>query len=139
MLIQRKMVSLLLSVFLIVLGGCSSSKPDPSEAHDVDLSMVPIKVELNLSPEKIVVDQRVTFAAVVTQDNAPVDDAKEVMFEIVNMEDKEQKIELTGKLIGDGVYQAEGTIDKVGLYSVTSHVTARTQHSMPSKEFSVQP
>jgi hypothetical protein len=68
-----------------------------------------------------------------------VDDAKEVLFEIVSKNDAEQKIELTGKLVSDGIYQAEGTFEKEGQYIVTSHVTARTLHSMPNKELTVKP
>ncbi|MNV46645.1 hypothetical protein D3C71_1384850 [compost metagenome] len=101
--------------------------------------MEPIKVELHWSPEEVVVNQKVTFEAVVTQDNLAVDDAKEVLFEIASKDNSEQKIELKGKLVGDGIYQAEGTLAKEGQYIVTSHVTARTQHSMPNKELSVKP
>lgn len=139
MLIKRLRVSVFLSLFLVSLVGCSSSNnTGHSEAHNVDLSMVPIKVELRWSPDEVTVDQKVIFEAEVTQDDLPVNDAKEVLFEIVNKQDDGEKMELKGKLIENGIYQAEGTLGKVGQYSVTSHVTARTQHSMPSKELSVQ-
>ena len=140
MLIKRLTVSLFLSVSLVALVGCSSSsKTEHSGTHNVEMDLVPIKVELRWSPDEVTVDQKVIFEAEVTQDDSPVNDAKEVVFEIVNMQDEGQKIELKGKLIEDGIYQAEGTLSKVGEYSVTSHVTARTQHSMPSKELTVQP
>ncbi|OME01549.1 hypothetical protein BSK54_12905 [Paenibacillus odorifer] len=138
---SKKLVAVLLGATLLVLGGCSSNGTKHSEIHNMNMnmSMEPIKVELQWSPEEVVVNQKVTFEALVTQDNEAVDDAKEVLFEIVNKNDEGQKIELKGKLIGKGVYQAEGTLEKEGQYNVTSHVTARTQHSMPSKELSVKP
>ncbi|MEK3983100.1 FixH family protein [Paenibacillus sp. FSL K6-3166] len=139
--ISRTIVPLLLGATLLVLGGCSSDQSKHSGVHNMnmDMSMEPIKVELHWSPEEVVVNQKVTFEAVVTQDNKAVDDAKEVLFEIVSKDDSEQKIEFKGKLVGDGIYQAEGTLAKEGQYIVTSHVTARTQHSMPNKELSVKP
>ncbi|WP_313641138.1 FixH family protein [Paenibacillus sp.] len=139
--ISRTIVPLLLGATLLVLGGCSSDQTKHSGIHNMNMnmSMEPIKVELHWSPEEVVVNQKVTFEAVVTQDNSAVDDAKEVLFEIVNKDDDGQKIELKGKLVGDGIYQAEGTLAKEGQYIVTSHVTARTQHSMPNKELSVKP
>ncbi|MNO02121.1 hypothetical protein D3C81_2224330 [compost metagenome] len=68
-----------------------------------------------------------------------MDDAKEVIFEIVNKNDETKKLELPGKATGEGTYKAEVTLGEEGQFTVTSHVTARTQHSMPSKELSVQP
>ncbi|KAA1180795.1 FixH family protein [Paenibacillus sp. B2(2019)] len=141
--ISKTIVPLLLGATLLVLGGCSSDQTKHSGVHNMnmnmDMSMEPIKVELHLNPEEVVVNQKVTFEAVVTQDNLAVDDAKEVLFEIVSKDDSEQKIEFKGKLVSDGIYQAEGTLTKEGQYIVTSHVTARTQHSMPNKELSVKP
>lgn len=141
--ISRTIGPLLLGATLLVLGGCSSDQTKHSGVHNMnmnmDMSMEPIKVELHWNPEDVVVNQKVTFEAVVTQDNLAVDDAKEVLFEIVSKDDSEQKIEFKGKLVSDGIYQAEGTLAKEGQYIVTSHVTARTQHSMPNKELSVKP
>ncbi|MNO24330.1 hypothetical protein D3C76_141470 [compost metagenome] len=141
--ISRTIVPLLLGATLLLLGGCSSDQTKHSGMQhmnmNMDMSMEPIKVELHWSPEEVAVNQKVTFEAVVTQENLPVDDAKEVLFEIVSKNDAEQKIELKGKLLSDGTYQAEGALPKAGQYTVTSHVTARTQHSMPNKELTVKP
>lgn len=75
----------------------------------------------------------------VSQGSEAVDDAKAVLFEIVNKNNEEDKQELEGKLSGNGTYKAEAILMKEGKYDVTSHVTARTQHSMPTKELTVQP
>lgn len=139
--ISRKFAIVFLGALLLVVGGCSSSKNKHSNVHNMNMniSMEPIKVELQWSPEEVVVNEKVTFKAVVTQNSETVDDAKEVLFEIVDKEDKESKIEIEGKLIENGTYQAEATFEKAGQYLVTSHVTARTQHSMPTKELTVKP
>lgn len=139
MMIRRKMVFLLSVVTILGLGGCSSGSHGQSHVNSADLSMVAIKVELHWNPDEVSINQKVTFEAVVTQDDQPVDDAKEVKFEIVNKADATQKLELNGKSAGNGLYEAEGVLELEGLYTVTSHVTARTQHSMPSKELTVQP
>lgn len=139
--ISRKFAIVFLGALLLVVGGCSSSKTKHSNVHNMNMnmSMEPIKVELNWSPEEVVMNEKVTFKAVVTQNSETVDDAKEVLFEIVDKENKESKIEIEGKLIENGTYQAETTFEKAGQYLVTSHVTARTQHSMPTKELTVKP
>ncbi|MFC3749835.1 FixH family protein [Paenibacillus sp. GCM10012306] len=140
MLNPRKKVSLLGIAFTLLLAGCASGTAGGGHAgHSVDISMEPIKVELEWSPAEVTVSSPVTFEAKVTQEGKPVDDAKEVLFEIVNKDGKTEKMELKGTSAGEGKYTAEGTFDKEGLYNVTSHVSARTQHSMPSKELTVKP
>jgi len=141
----RSFVSLFLGVFLLalMLVGCTSDQAKPSGLHNMNMnmnmSMEPIEVELRWSPDEIVVNQKITFEALVTQDSAPVDDAKEVLFEVKSKDYEDHKLEFQGKLVGDGIYQAEGIIKLAGVYTVTSHVTARSLHSMPSKELTVNP
>ncbi|QWU14035.1 YtkA-like [Paenibacillus sophorae] len=129
-------------LFLLIAGaltGCSSGKNNHSGMNMSKMSMEPIKVELSWSPPAATVNQEITFEARVTQGGEPVDDAKEVRFEIVNTADAAKKLELTGKPVGEGNYTAEGMLAEAGSYSVTSHVTARTQHSMPTKSLTVEP
>lgn len=102
-------------------------------------SMSPIKVELSWTPEQVNAGTAVSFKAVVTQDGEPVDDAREVMFEVNEAADKTQKVEIKGESAGEGAYVGEHTFEEAGEFSVTSHVTARTQHSMPSKKLVVAP
>lgn len=126
---------------LLVVGGCSAGGTDhEGMAHNMSgMSMEPIHVELSWSPEEVKAEEPVTFKAVVTQDGQPVDDAKEVMFEITDQESGKVLDKLQGTLKEKGIYQAEGNIAEAGSYSVTSHVTARTQHSMPTLTFAVSP
>ena len=136
----KKMIAIVCITALTVLGGCSGNSAEHNHMQAAaDVSMEPIKVELSWSPAEVALEQEVIFKAAVTQAGEPVDDAKEVIFEIVSLEDENQKFELEGKPAGDGTYQAEGSFEQDGTYKVTSHVTARTQHSMPSKEITVLP
>lgn len=136
----KQLAAALFIVAAISLGGCSASSTEHEHMHAAaNVSMEPIKVELGWSPEKGRVNEPVLFQAVVTQAGEPVDDAREVLFEIVSKNDETVKLELKGKAAGNGVYEAETVFEQEGGYSVTSHVTARTQHSMPSRELTVVP
>lgn len=126
----------------ITLAGCSGNKEDEMtmQMHGAaNSSMSPIKVELSWTPEEVTAGTAVSFKAVVTQDGEPVDDAREVMFEVNEAADKTKKVEIKGESAGEGAYVGEHTFDEAGEFSVTSHVTARTQHSMPSKKLVVAP
>ncbi|QSF42631.1 FixH family protein [Paenibacillus tianjinensis] len=136
----KQFIAILFIVMMSTLGGCSENSAEHNHMHAADnVSMEPIKVELSWSPEQGKVNEPVSFKAVVTQAGEAVDDAKEVLFEIVNTNDGSIKLELKGTSSGSGTYEAEGSFAQEGEYSVTSHVTARTQHSMPSKELTVLP
>ncbi|MBW4080426.1 FixH family protein [Paenibacillus sp. S150] len=137
---HRKLAAFCSIIIAASIAGCSESREAENGLHTAaNMSMQPIQVELDWSPGQVSAGQQVTFEALVTQDGEPVDDAKEVLFEIVNDNNKSRKFEFRGKSAGDGTYRAEGRIDGEGEYTVTSHVTARTQHSMPSKKLVVQP
>ncbi|WP_052410243.1 FixH family protein [Paenibacillus durus] len=128
-------------LFLVLAGaliGCSSGRNNHSGMNMSEMSMEPIKVELYWSPPEAVVTQEITFKARVTQGSEPVDDAKEVRFEVVNNTDASKKLKLTGTPVGQGNYTAKGMLAEAGSYSVTLHVTARTQHSMPTKSLTVK-
>ncbi|MHA6529022.1 FixH family protein [Paenibacillus sp. BAC0078] len=137
---HKKLAAFLLIVITVAVAGCSgNSGADGQMNTAANMPMEPIKVELSWTPQQVSVNQMVTFEAVVTQAGEPVDDAKEVVFEIINKKDKSRKYEFTGESSGNGKYKADGTIEEEGEFTVTSHVTARTQHSMPSRELLVQP
>lgn len=138
MIIYKKLAAIVGIVFAAAVSGCSGNTGADGQMNAANMSMEPIKVELRWAPQQISVNQVVTFEAVVTQAGKPVDDAKEVVFEIINKHDKSQNYKFTGTSSGDGVYKAEGAIEEEGEFTVTSHVSARTQHSMPSKELLVR-
>ena len=139
--IKPKILSGLICIVLgMTLAGCSGNNEEAMNMQAAaDSSMLPIKVELSWSPEEISVNDKVMFKAVISQDGEVVEDAKEVIFEIVDNAEPGKSTQLKGASDGEGAYVSEGTFEHAGSYTVTSHVTARTQHSMPSKELTVQP
>lgn len=126
-------------LFAVLLSGCGKSKgTDHHAAADAD-ALEPIKVELQISPAEVAAGEPVKFEAKVTHQGENVDDAKEVMFEYWkdgSAEDEHSKEAVAGS--GEGMYVLEKTFEEPGTYHVISHVTARDQHSMPSKEFTVK-
>lgn len=135
--LRRGLISLIMGM---TLAGCSGDNGEHMDHMSAaGSSMQPIKVELSWSPEKVTAGTKVSFKAVVTQEGKPVDDAKEVMFEITDTADTSKKLEIEGTSDGEGAYVGENTFAEAGTFTVISHVTARTQHSMPSKELVVQP
>ncbi|WP_193726893.1 FixH family protein [Paenibacillus guangzhouensis] len=141
---QRKKMSMLaIACILLIalLAGCSGSNEGMNHDGmnmDMDMSedaMNPIKVEIIL-PAQITANKDVVLQAKVTQTDKPVDDAKEVMFELWRGEEQEhEKIE--AKLTSNGVYQIEKQFAESGEYTMIAHVTAREMHSMPKKTFEV--
>jgi len=141
---QRKKISMLAMACILLialLSGCSGSKEGMNhEGMNMDMdmgedAMNPIKVEIIL-PEQISANKDVVLQAKVTQTDKPVDDAKEVMFELWRGEEPEhEKIE--AKLTNDGVYQIDKQFTESGEYTMIAHVTARDMHSMPKKTFEV--
>ncbi|NJJ37623.1 FixH family protein [Paenibacillus apii] len=121
------------------LAGCASKGNNHAVMDMSRMSMDPIKVELTWSPADASANQEIIFKVEVTQGGDVVDDADEVLFEIVNDNDSSKKLELKGELDEEGKYTAAGTLEEAGVYHVTSHVTARTQHSMPTKPLTVKP
>ncbi len=103
------------------------------------MALEPIQVQLQVNPTEIQAGEKIRFEALVTHQGKPVDDAKEVMFEIWkdgDSEDDHSKITVKGA--GEGKYVLEKSFKAPGSYHVISHVTARDQHSMPSAEFVVK-
>lgn len=122
---------------IIVVAGCSRSESSSASAEEAALQ--PIQVELDVTPAAAKAGEPVTFTAKVTHNGENVDDAKEVMFEFWNTDDDNAKHnQVQVKSAGNGTYVLEHTFKEPGTYEVISHVTARDQHSMPSKQFTVE-
>ncbi|WP_178019401.1 FixH family protein [uncultured Paenibacillus sp.] len=121
---------------LAVMTGCSRGE---STAAGADTTLEPIQVELEVTPSVVKTGDSVTFTATVTHHGENVDDAKEVMFEFWNTaDDKAKHNQVKVKSAGNGTYVLEHSFKEPGTYEVISHVTARDQHSMPSKQFTVE-
>jgi len=98
---------------------------------------VPEIVEVDLSvPETAKVGEEVVFTAAVTQGGEIVEDADEVKFEIKNLSSGEKE-KIEASLNDDKHYEIIYTFQTNGTYDVTSHVTARDMHTMPTKQVTI--
>lgn len=124
-----------LVLMIAVLGGCGRSETTAADNGPLE----PIQVNLEVTPDTVESGGTVTFTAKVEYRGENVDDASEVKFEFWNTEDENaEHSKVTVKSAGDGTYVLKHQFDEPGTYKVISHVTARDQHSMPSKQFTVQ-
>lgn len=117
----------------IALAACNDSKANKSD----ELVMAdPIMVDLMLNADTVAVGEKVLIQAKVNQAGEPVEDASKVEFEIIR-EGGGMQVKVPVQHIESGVYELEKAFNKPGTYRITSHVTARGQHSMPLKELQV--
>jgi len=121
---------LLISIFVIAACGKEENEKQTQQAPPL-----PISVDLQV-PETPDVGQEVELAAKVTQGEEVVADASEVEFEII--EETSGKKQMIPAELKDDVYSIMTTFDQPGSYTVTSHVTARDMHTMPTKVVEVQ-
>ncbi|WP_162595946.1 FixH family protein [Bacillus sp. CGMCC 1.16541] len=92
----------------------------------------PKMLEVNLSgPENANVNEEVAFKAAITYGTDPVNDADEVQFEVWENSKKEDSEIIEAKHEGDGVYSITKAFETEGVYTVQSHVTAKSYHNMP--------
>ncbi|WP_433946582.1 FixH family protein [Paenibacillus sp. SN-8-1] len=128
---RLRYASALISLVLL-LSGCANDNH-----HEANEMPKPIEVKLTVAPTSAKVNEKVSFEAKVTQAGSNVDDAQEVTFEIwKDGSDKHSKINVTSA--GDGKYVMLKSFNEAGSYHVISHVTADSQHSMPSAIFEVK-
>ncbi|NBI28960.1 FixH family protein [Chengkuizengella marina] len=133
-----KLISILLIV-AIVLVSCSNetlesedNKGMESMDNTMEESLSLLEVEIKTASESVEVGSEVSFEAIVSQGNQPVEDANEVKFEI-RMNGQEDESEMIyGQHQGEGVYTIQKTFNQQGIYTIISHVTARDMHNMPS-------
>ncbi|MEA3319681.1 MAG: FixH family protein [Bacillota bacterium] len=125
-----KKLLLVVVPFLLLLVGCTS-------APEEETSMEIVEVEMEL-PENVKEQEEVAVKTLVTQGDEKVEDAKEVQFEIWNVEKgKKNSVLLDAEHVGDGVYEVKHSFEDKGVYRVQSHVTARDMHVMPTKQMVV--
>lgn len=128
---MKKLTIVFLSLIISVMLTSCSEKNSQEIAEPQFLD-----VKLTVNPEKAQPNEPITFEAAVTYGKEKVTDADEVVFEIWRANDENhEKIEM--KSDKDGVYRLKKSFAKDGTYYIYSHVTAKSMHNMPKKEFVV--
>ena len=122
------------SVFFILLLSACGVKEEVKKNTTDEVPEI-IEVELTV-PETGIVGEEVTFTAAVTQGEDLVDDASEVKFEVLNINSGAKEM-IEASLNNDKHYTITHTFETNGTYEITSHVTARDMHTMPSKQITV--
>lgn len=114
----------------IILGACGAEEDHNNHAMSDEVPEM-LMVELTV-PETGVTGEEVEFIAEVTQGDEIVEDANEVKFEVLNKATGEKEM-IDGTLNKDKHYSTSYRFEQAGLYDITSHVTARNMHTMPTK------
>lgn len=122
-----------LILLILLMGACSNNEDQQTKTADE----VPEIVEVDLIvPTEAEVGTEVVFTAVVTQGEELVDDAHEVKYEIMNLTSGKKEM-VEASLNEDKHYSIPYTFETNGTYDITSHVTARDMHMMPTKQIVV--
>lgn len=118
---------------VLALSACGANEEPKSTTADEAPEL--LEVELTV-PETATVGTEVPFIAEVTQGDEIVDDADEVKFEVLNLTSGEKE-QIDATLNKQKNYEIMYTFKTNGKYDVTSHVTARDMHTMPTKQINV--
>jgi hypothetical protein len=130
--VMKIMKVLSISILFILLTACKDN-----QEHSEKASLEPIKVEI-ITPNRLAIGKTVNLQIKVTQSNENVDDADEVEFEIWKDDDRSHSDMASAKNIGEGIYEVKKSFKEEGTYSIQTHVTARSMHSMPTKQVVVE-
>lgn len=125
----------LMSLFAItmILSGCGNEEKDSSNSKE-PASMIEVKVDFK-TPNKNPNDEKILFQVHVTQDGKNVEDASSVQFEYWQAGNRKNSQMVEGENIGDGIYEAEATVESDSVYYAYAHTEARGLHVMPKEEF----
>lgn len=127
---KRTAIMLILLITVLIASACGKEEEKAQQTSPP----IPISVDLQV-PETAEVGQEVEVNVTVTQGEEVVTDASEVEFEIIN-DNSGEKTMVPSELKGEQ-YNAVITLEQPGSYSITSHVTARDMHTMPTKVIEV--
>lgn len=129
---MKKLWVVILSIALIgVLVACGK-KEEPKPAPEV----LPLEVELTVT-EEVAIDEIVEMSTLVTIGDRKLDDASEVVYEVWEEGKESESFKIDAVNEGEGIYTAETSFDREGLFNIQVHVTAEAQHSMPVKTVTV--
>lgn len=130
---MKQFLSIWAMLAALTLSGCGTNEDENSTMAD-EISGI---VEVDLSvPKTAKVGEEVVFTVAVTQNGQVVKDADEVKFEVKNLSSGEKEM-IDASLNEVKQYEVMYTFLKKGIYDVTSHVTARDMHTMPTKQVAI--
>ncbi len=116
-----------------LLTGCTEKEPvDTIEDGEMPEEVV---VEV-LTPAEVAANEEIALEAKVTQGDKALDDAT-VEFEVWESGLRDEGKMIEGELSADGVYTADYTFEKDGVYYMYAHTTAGAYHVMPKHELIV--
>jgi hypothetical protein len=126
-------ISILSLLIILVLAACTNKA---GSDVDVEEEIHPILVDLQV-PETTEVGNDIVVTARVTHGDEVVSDASEVTFEILDNTTGEKNM-VDADWDGKEFYTTTLAFETSGVYSITSHVTARDMHTMPTKKVTVE-
>lgn len=126
---MKKIWMTLIIIFAGIISVACSQQDEEEEPQFLD-------VQLTATPEKAEVNEEITFEAKVTYGSEEVKDADEVKFEIWRSHDENHE-KIMAVHNENGIYRLKKSFTEEGTYYIISHVTARSMHNMPKKEFIV--
>ncbi|MCM3669135.1 FixH family protein [Mesobacillus maritimus] len=125
---MKKVVLSITILMVLLISACGNGEESGQNAEVPAI----LEVELNLPEEELQPGAEVTLETYVSQGGEAVEDANEVKFEVLKEGEADSEM-LEGEHQGDGLYAATMLFAEAGSYKVTSHVTARDMHNMPSE------
>lgn len=137
---KRILLSVLTIMIIAVLAACGNDKDEKENSHKEHKSEEkPQALEVKLDiPKEAKQGEEVNLKAEVTLGDKKVKDADEVMFEIAKDGDKKASTMKKVKHDKDGIYTLKYKFETPGTYNITSHVTAKDQHTMPNQDIEIK-
>lgn len=125
---RRFFLTMMITLSAMFSAGCAPQQVE-EEPQFLD-------VQLTISPEKAGVNEEIILEAKVTYGEEEVEDADEVKFEVWRSQAEEHE-KVIVEHSENGIYRMKKSFEEEGTYYVIAHVTARSMHNMPKKEFVV--
>jgi YtkA-like len=119
----KKIMIILVALLLI---GCSDPEAEQSRG---------LEVSIESTPKKVLLNEAVTFTAVVKYGNDAINEDAEVQFEII--ENGVSNGMVSPKSLGEGKYVLDTKFFEPGEKQVIAHVDYKALHEMPVLTFQV--
>lgn len=121
---------LMLFGLMTLLAACTANGSGTDEVPEVVEADIVVPAEMDEGGEYQLQVQ-------VTQGGEAVEDASEVLFELWNDSEGGDSSRVEAVHVGDGLYEIDQAFEVAGIYSVQTHITARSMHVMPKRQFQV--